>query len=114
MQFENFVMLNFPSKVDLANGISQVEKDLGQYKKYVGANFMSATEQTKVLDQAVGQLKDSFVPNKDYKNEQKIVNQKLEEYNTKLNNNFYSIEDLRRSLREFDSKIDIKADLGEF
>ena len=43
MQFENFVMLNLPTKVDLANGIGEVEKDLAQYKKYVGENFMSAT-----------------------------------------------------------------------
>ena len=53
MQFENFVMLNLPTKVDLANGIGEVEKDLAQYKKYVGENFMSATEQNKVLDQAI-------------------------------------------------------------
>ena len=67
-----------------------------------------------MLDQAISQLRDAFVPLKDYTNEQKHVKQKLDEYNTKLNNNFYSIEDLRRTIREFDSKIDIKADLGEF
>ena len=44
MQFEQFVMLNYPSKVDLDSGIKEIEKDLNQYKKYVGANFMSATE----------------------------------------------------------------------
>ena len=67
-----------------------------------------------MLDQAIDQLRENFVAVKDYTSEQKHVNQKLDEYNTKLNNNFYSIEGNRRSIREFDSKLDLKADMGEF
>ena len=67
-----------------------------------------------MLDQAIDQLRENFVAFKDYTSEQKHVNQKLDEYNTKLNNNFYSIEGNRRSIREFDSKLDLKADMGEF
>ena len=75
---------------------------------------MSATEQTKVLDQAIDQLRSNFVAVNDYTSEQKHVKQKLDEYNTKLNNNFYSIEGVRRNIREFDTKLDLKADMGEF
>ena len=46
-------MLNMPTKVDVTEEINEVQKDLDTYKKYVGKNFMSATEQTAVMDQAI-------------------------------------------------------------
>ena len=60
------MLFSMPTKAAMLEKFEEVKTNLDNYKKYVGKNFMSSTEQSRALATAIKQLRDEFVSKKEF------------------------------------------------